>query len=501
MARSKSKTSAWAALDGDLAAVGTEDGVLVDARGRGTRGETSSGPRPRRSAPGLRKWEAARSRPSGLNARTKHSRSPRAPEPGDLLVGGDASDRNGPIAVAEGVARHGGGEGGPFGPRRTAEDLAGRPQVGHGHAGDGLVSRFGELLGGHAPRAADCGGFRRRSSRLSNSLPGPSAEPAGPRCPQRVEQLVLGIGLGDLGPAHGSSSATSRSTLESPGRDGRDRRDRDQEAGPALPWRRGQRGLAPGPPPGASPAPDRPGQDRLAVQPALQVVGQRRGRGVAPARLLLQALQADRLQVAATVGLSCAAAPAPRSSTCRRVSSGARPPGTAAGRSAGRTGSRPGRRRRPPGRPRRARPPPARGACSWACPGSGRWRSGRCRPRRCLARPKSVTWGWPCAIEQDVGRLEVAVEDAALVGVVRRPARPRRTSAAASRAGSGPLASRLRQAPALDEVHARSSAGPRARRPRRSARCWDGRGWRRPRPRCGSAARRPRRRAGRRGSS
>ena len=39
-------------------------------------------------------------------------------------------------------------------------------------------------------------------------------------------------------------------------------------------------------------------------------------------------------------------------------------------------------------------------------------------PSTRLARPKSVTWGCPSRVEQDVGRLQVAVEDAALVGVV-----------------------------------------------------------------------------------
>ena len=43
---------------------------------------------------------------------------------------------------------------------------------------------------------------------------------------------------------------------------------------------------------------DGPGGDRPAVEPGAQVVGQRLGRGVAAARVLLQALQADRLQVA-----------------------------------------------------------------------------------------------------------------------------------------------------------------------------------------------------------
>ena len=41
-----------------------------------------------------------------------------------------------------------------------------------------------------------------------------------------------------------------------------------------------------------------PGHDRLAVEVALQVVGQGPGRCVAPGRVLVQALQADRLQVA-----------------------------------------------------------------------------------------------------------------------------------------------------------------------------------------------------------
>ena len=37
-----------------------------------------------------------------------------------------------------------------------------------------------------------------------------------------------------------------------------------------------------------------------------------------------------------------------------------------------------------------------------------------------LARPKSVTWVWPCAIQEDIGGLQVAVEDAPLVGVADR---------------------------------------------------------------------------------
>ncbi len=49
----------------------------------------------------------------------------------------------------------------------------------------------------------------------------------------------------------------------------------------------------------------RPGQDRLAAGPAVQVVGQRGGRVVPPLRLLFQAFQTDRFQVAVDVGIQC----------------------------------------------------------------------------------------------------------------------------------------------------------------------------------------------------
>ena len=54
----------------------------------------------------------------------------------------------------------------------------------------------------------------------------------------------------------------------------------------------GQRRVAAGPPDQALQVAHGPGADRLAGQEAAQVVGQRGGRGVALARLLLQALQA-----------------------------------------------------------------------------------------------------------------------------------------------------------------------------------------------------------------
>ena len=69
-------------------------------------------------------------------------------------------------------------------------------------------------------------------------------------------------------------------------------------------------------------------------------------------------------------------------------------------------------------------------------------------PSSFLASPKSVTWGWPSAIEQDVRGLQVAVQDAPLMGVVHRPRdlghQPRRLARLGrvlvqdARPGSGP---------------------------------------------------------------
>ena len=78
-------------------------------------------------------------------------------------------------------------------------------------------------------------------------------------------------------------------------------------------------------------------------------------------------------------------------------------------------------------------------------------------PSTRLARPKSVTCGSPLAVEQDVGRLEVAVQDAALVGVVHRPRAPLATSRRAPcRRRSRAIAARqLAEAAALDQLHAK----------------------------------------------
>ena len=97
-----------------------------------------------------------------------------------------------------------------------------------------------------------------------------------------------------------------------------DQGDRQQRAGRDR--RRERRPAAD--PPGQPPQPPlRPGRDRLAAEEAAQVVGQRGGAGVAGVRLLVQALQADRLQVARHLGVQPRRrAPGRASITCCSVS-------------------------------------------------------------------------------------------------------------------------------------------------------------------------------------
>ena len=159
-----------------------------------------------------------------------------------------------------------------------------------------------------------------------------------------------------------------------------------------------QAGVTPGPAPGTFLA----GADGLctnwlAGRRSTQVVGQIRGAGVAAPGSFPQAFQADRLQVARHLRLQPRGGTgSPAAHLLQRVQRPS-PPGTAAGRSAARTGWPPGRRRRPPGRPALPCPPPAPGPCSWACPGSRPvWRLARPSSSR-LARPKSVILGVPSA--------------------------------------------------------------------------------------------------------
>ena len=136
--------------------------------------------------------------------------------------------------------------------------------------------------------------------------------------------------------------------------------------------------------------------------------------GVAVARVLVDRLQDDRLQVARDPRVD---RPRPRRLVAldlldqRQRGRASRRP---AGASAARRGSGPASRRRPGRRPGRGT---ARAPCSGACPGCRR--SGSGSSSSALARPKSVIQTTPVGVEQQVRRLDVAVEDAA--GVRRGP--------------------------------------------------------------------------------
>ena len=223
--------------------------------------------------------------------------------------------------------------------------------------------------------------------------------------------------------------------------------------------------------------------DGLAAAESVQVLGQRLRRGVAVAGLLLQALQADRLQVRAILGFSSRGGTGSSERTCSSVS------GTVAARNGGRPvstrrGWRPGRRRRRPGRSPGSGPGPARGPCSWACQDLAG--VGLAAPTveplgqaevGDLGRPVGATAARSRASGRD-GRCRAGGRRAS-PGPASRPARRPARSAAACRPAAG-RGCRPRPAPG------RRRAGRRARRPRGSGRCWDGAAGRRPRPRCGS---------------
>ncbi len=249
--------------------------------------------------------------------------------------------------------------------------------------------------------------------------------------------------------------------------------------------RGGQRRLPPRPLRHALQPRHRPRRDRLAGQESAQVGRQGRGAGVASARFLLQALQADRLQVARN----------------RRIEPPRRD-GLVAQDLEHRVHRRGRLERRPAGEQsvqRRAQGVHVGRRPDLASLAAGLLRrhvAGRAhdlaragQPAVALDLLRQPEVGDPrvaLLVEQDVARLQVAVNHAALVGILdrvghrghqrgrlagrKRPARP------AAGTGSGP-----RRSPS------RSSAAPRAGRPRRSGRCRGDRDWPRPRPRCGSA--------------
>ena len=148
-------------------------------------------------------------------------------------------------------------------------------------------------------------------------------------------------------------------------------------------------------------AADRPRRDRPAVEEPPQVVGQRRGVGVSPARLLLQAFQADRLQVARDVGPHAA-----RGGTTsvdddqlegldRRLAQERRPAGQRLVEDRPQGVDVGGRADALANGPR-----PARAPCSWACPSPGRRAVRAESSSSSLARPKSLILGMPSAVSR-----------------------------------------------------------------------------------------------------
>ena len=119
---------------------------------------------------------------------------------------------------------------------------------------------------------------------------------------------------------------------------------------------------------------DRTSLDRLLLEPAAQVRRQLGGRQIPPLRMLLQTLQADRLQVPRNAAIQ-----PPRGDGIIRQESGrsAWPArrGTATRRSAADTGPRPASRYRSAGRPGDPRREPAPATCRPASPESAPGRS------------------------------------------------------------------------------------------------------------------------------
>ena len=128
---------------------------------------------------------------------------------------------------------------------------------------------------------------------------------------------------------------------------------------------------------------------------------------------------------------------------------------------------------------------PAREPCSWACPGRRRLRPAA-PSSSVLGQAEVGDLGRAVGRQQHVGRLQVAVDDAALVGGVHGPGQRLRPAAAASPRRQRRAVRASRPGCRRRRTPARRRAGRRARRPRRSARCWDAASGRPPRPRCGS---------------
>ena len=230
--------------------------------------------------------------------------------------------------------------------------------------------------------------------------------------------------------------------------------------------------------------PYRSGQDRLVGQIVLQVRRQPFGAAVAFLRLLPQAFQADHFEVAPHLGVEAGrrhrlVAHDLNERIERVLGLKWRPPG----QQFVKHGSQPvhvGRRAQSPFRFRLLRRH------------VGRRAHNRSRRRRtgtglhALGQAEVGHVRRRLVVKQDVRRLEVAVQDAALVGVVDRPRY--RYHQAGRRAWVGHVGVEVPRGCRPPSVSSRRTAGRRARRPRRWARCLGVPARRRSRPRCGSGA-------------
>ena len=162
-------------------------------------------------------------------------------------------------------------------------------------AGQALVADLRQLIDRFPGRAVV--GLRPRPLPLGDLL----VFPRNVRLHAGFRRLVLGTRPLDLGELLQRPGLHGPGLLQ-PGEQGAADGHAEQQQHAHPKQRRAGR-VSPRPLPGALAGGRRPGQDRLAVQEAAQVVGQGSRGCVAVGRLLLQALQADRLQVARHLGL------------------------------------------------------------------------------------------------------------------------------------------------------------------------------------------------------
>ena len=157
---------------------------------------------------------------------------------------------------------------------------------------------IGNVSGTTAGRSEIARGSRDPRRSVTASVAGRSLPASWARAGYFVRQAIV---ADDRGRRHGGQNEDHRQPHEG-------RREGDD------------RSVAVVPPPASLPASELPSRDHPTGRPALQVTRQRRGGSVSVARLLLQALQADRFQVAIDPAIVLAKGVGSRSRTCRSIS-------------------------------------------------------------------------------------------------------------------------------------------------------------------------------------